>query len=224
MTSWSFFQAIQVSWPSHRDLAYHKNSKVCEMVALANNVSRILIYLCSNTASLRPIAPLTWSRKRKIQVCHDCIPRGSTLQNYLFTQNLVRFTACTPTKQEMGKGVCKSGLNRVQPSQHFGLNEIHRTLWWPQMGIWHSGFQENRQIDGVWYAYATTQIQSKFGGSPAWKSVQSPILNPNCLVSRWLWISLMVLAKGVLHVCLLHQIFPLKSECCGKGVSSKECT
>jgi len=36
----------------------------------------------------------------------------------------------------------------LQPPWHFGINEIHRALWWLQTAICHSGLWENMHIDG----------------------------------------------------------------------------
>ena len=86
----------------------------------------------------------------------------------------------------------------VQPPRHIGFNDINRPLRWPQTGIWHLGLQENMHTDGVWCS--TAQIQSKFRGSPAWESVQSPLWHPTALLRGSSWMSLMVLPKGVLCV------------------------
>ena len=146
--------------------------------------------------------------------------RGLRTKFWAQTLNLVRFRH-PPLNVEWGEGACIAAVVGDTAPLAFGFNYIHRSLW---MGIWQSGLQENIHTDGLWCS--TVQIYIPSLGEALHESQSNLYFDPQLL--GWSWISLMVLAERALHVCLSHQVWPLRSECCGRGapaiVACAECT
>ena len=105
------------------------------------------------------------------------------------------------------KGGCP--LRFIVPKFLFYFSEIHRP---------HRGPQENMQIDGV----CVPSVRSGPTLGKFWAKIWLTSTFDLRLLGLWgSWISLTVLPEGALHVCEPHLVWPLRSECCGRGVPMK---
>ena len=104
-------------------------------------------------------------------------------------------------------------LQKGQPPCHIGFNDIHRPLRWPQTAFATQVFKKTCTL----IVCDVPLLRSSPGLGEVLHENQS---NLNCFATGWSGISLMVLPEGALHVHLSHQVWPQKSEHCGKGKPS----